>query len=191
MVVGHYVGWSIEQICEHLQRYPDGIAGRYLGEGRLIREISRSASKYSDRALPLLDGWKAPEIRVETPEMPSREVGTPELEPLISPEIPSPDSDEDVEDDLDELEENQQDPKLPPLYAHGDIHPWPLKAWLIKKLIPVVGHGLLSGQGGGGKTFVVFDLAAALWTGQPFLGHPVKRQCGVLLIAAEGATRDR
>ena len=54
-----------------------------------------------------------------------------------------------------------------------------------------VGHGLLSGQWGAGKTFVVFDLAAALVTGQPFLGHAVKRQCGVLLIAAEGASEVR
>ena len=83
------------------------------------------------------------------------------------------------------------DPKLPPLYAHGDTDPRPLKAWLIKRLMPAVGHGLLSGQWGAGKTFVVFDLAAALWTGQPFLGHPVKRQCGVLLIAAEGADEVR
>ncbi len=37
----------------------------------------------------------------------------------------------------------------------------------------------------------MFDLAAALGTGQPFLGHPVKRQCGVLLIAAEGASEVR
>ena len=71
---------------------------------------------------------------------------------------------------------------------HTEIaDPRPLKAWLIKRLMPAVGHGLLSGQWGTGKTFVVFDLAAALWTGQPFLGHSVKRQCGVLLIAAEGA----
>ena len=63
MVVGHYLGcgWSVEQIHEHLQQFPDGIAGRYLGEGRLSREIARSASKYNDRVLPLLDGWKAPE----------------------------------------------------------------------------------------------------------------------------------
>jgi AAA domain len=37
----------------------------------------------------------------------------------------------------------------------------------------------------------VFDLVAALGTGQPFLGHTVKRQCGVLLIAAEGADEVR
>jgi AAA domain len=185
-VVGHYLGcgWSVEQIGEHLQQFPDG---------RLSREISRSARKYTDRALPLFDGWKALKIRVETPEKPSREVDAPELEP-ISPETPSlnPDDDEDVEDDLDELEEKpQQDPKLPPLYSHRDTDPWPLKPWLIKNLIPTVGHGLLSGQSGAGKTFVVFDLAAPLWTGQPFLGRPVKRQCGVLLIAAEGASEMR
>ena len=47
---------------------------------------------------------------------------------------------------------------------------------MIKHLIPVCGHGLLSGQWGAGKTFVVFELAAALGSGQPFLGHVVKRQ---------------
>ena len=189
MVVGHYLGcgWSVEQIDEHLRQYPDGVAGRYFAEGRLSREISRSASKYPDRALPLLDGWKAPEKIVETPP--------PEiLEPISpEPETPAPDPDEDdIEDDLDEVEEElRQDPKLPPLYSHGDPDPRPLKAWLIKRLMPAVGHGLLSGQWGAGKTFVLFDLAATLWTGQPFLGHPVKRQCGVLLIAAEGADEVR
>jgi hypothetical protein len=32
---------------------------------------------------------------------------------------------------------------------------------------------------GAGKTFVVFELAAALGSNQPFLGHVIKRQCGV------------
>jgi hypothetical protein len=52
-------------------------------------------------------------------------------------------------------------------------------------------HGLMSGQWGSGKTFMAFELAAALMTGQPFCGHSVKRQCGVLLIAAEGADEVR
>jgi AAA domain len=193
VVVGHYIGcgWSVDRIHDHLKQFPDGIGGRYLSEDRLLREITRSASKYNDRALPLfaVNGWKAPAISVETPprEMPSQGTGHPELEPISpEPETPSPDPD-DI-DDLDELEEKpEQDPKLPPLHSHGDIDPRPLKAWLIKRLMPAVGHGLLSGQWGAGKTFIVFDLAAALWTGQPFLGHSVKRQCGVLLIAAEGA----
>ena len=62
---------------------------------------------------------------------------------------------------------------------------------MFSSLHTAVGHGLLSGQWGTGKTFVVFDLAATLGTGQPFLGHTVKRQCGVLLIAAEGADEVR
>ena len=37
----------------------------------------------------------------------------------------------------------------------------------------------------------MFDLVAALMTGQPFLGHAIKRQCGVLVIAAEGADQVR
>jgi hypothetical protein len=188
-VVGHYLGcgWNVEQIDQHLRQFPNGIAGRYLGEGRLSREIARSASKYAQRALPLFNSVEVPEKIVETPP--------PEIFEPISPEpeTPAPDPDEDdIENDLDELDkESRQDPKLPPLYSHGDEDPRPLKAWLIKRLMPAVGHGLLSGQWGSGKTFIQFDLAATLWTGQPFLGHPVKRQCGVLLIAAEGADEVR
>jgi AAA domain len=182
MIVGHYLGcgWSVERINEHLQQFPAGIAGRYLGEGRLVREIARSAGKYNDRVLPLFDGWKAPEKIVEAPEIPSRETDDPELSPAPAtpnpedhspelkpaapePEIPDPDEDLDEPDDPDDLDE-KPDPKLPPLYAHGDKDSRPLKAWLINRLVPRVGHGLLSGQWGAAKTFVVFDLAAALAT---------------------------
>ena len=69
-VVGHYLGcgWSVEQIDEHLRQFPHGIAGQYIGEGRLRREIDRSARKYAERALPLFDGWKAPEKIIEARE---------------------------------------------------------------------------------------------------------------------------
>ena len=99
-----------------------------------------------------------------------------------------------MEDDDPELEDEELEDdraartrNLPQLYAHGDPDPRPLKSWLIKHLIPTVGSGMISGQWGTGKTFVGFDVATAVSTGQPFLGHMVKRQCGVLLIAAEGA----
>ena len=114
-IVGHYLGcgWSVEQICEHLRQFPDGIADRYLGEGRLSREISRSASKYTDRKLPLFDSWKAPEIlskrrrcppgRLILPSRRRRSGSRREIEPS-----PKRRSGEDLEDDLDDLEEKPQ-----------------------------------------------------------------------------------
>ena len=77
------------------------------------------------------------------------------------------------------------------MYCYGDPDPRPIKSWAIKRLMPAVGHGILGGQWGTYKTFTVFDLAACMMSGQPFLGYPVKRQCGVLLLAAEGADEVR
>ena len=185
-IVGHYVGcgWDVDRIFEHLQEHPQGIGGRYLAENRLRQEIERSAKKFAKADLPLFEAKALPEQ-----ELPKRE----------EPEPAEPNLDDDIDDDLgvgdDELDDDeeppQQDPNLPRLYAHGDPDPRPLKAWLIKHLMAAVGHGLLSGQWGAGKTFMVFDLAAALATGQPFVGHTVKRQCGTLLIAAEGGDEVR
>ena len=230
-IVGHYVGcgWSVEQIYEHLQQFPDGIGSKYLAEGRLSREIIRSAEKFGAASLPLFDangwtsGWeaKAPQsepkpaekgIEEELPSEPEQvdeELGEdieeelPPPEPELSEpeqineeveeELP-PELDPELGDDDDELDEDeppQQQLDLPVLHVHGETDPRPLKSWLVKHLIPAIGHGLLSGQWGASKTFVIFDLAAALVTGQPFLGHAVKRQCGVLLIAAEGAEEVR
>jgi hypothetical protein len=202
-IVGHYTGcgWDAERIFEHLAQFPDGIGGRYLAEGRLSGEIARSAAKFGAAVLPLFDGkgwsngWevKAPQQPDPAPEPQPEQAPEPpeqddaELDPEFDPEL-----DPDLVDDNDLAEEVPASrPNLPPLHAHGDPDPRPIKSWLIKHLIPAVGHGLLSGQWGAGKTFVVFDLAAALGTGQPFLGHRVKRQCGVLLIAAEGADEVR
>lgn len=181
-VVGHYVGcgWNAEQILQHLQQFPEGISGRYLSEGRLSSEIARSAGKFAVNAAPLFNnGWANGFEAKAPPPQPEAPAPDPELE----------DDDPELEDDADPPP--QQDPKLPALFAHGDADPRPIKSWLVKHLIPACGHGLLSGQWGAGKTFVVFDLAAVLGAGQPFLGHVVKRQCGVLLIAAEGADEVR
>ena len=186
-IIGHYVGcgWDVDRIFEYLREHSQGIGGRYLAEDRLRREIERSAEKFGNAKLPLFNGWEA-----KAPPEPEQEPPKEEPEPV------NPGLDDEADDDLgeedDDLDdEERHDPNLPRLYAHGDPDPRPLKAWLVKGLIPRVGHGLMSGQWGAGKTFTFFDLAAALSTGQPWLGHVVKRQSGVLLIAAEGADEVR
>jgi hypothetical protein len=192
-IVGHYVGcgWRPERIVEHLQQHPDGIGSRYNREDRLRQEVHRSASKYAkaQQKLPLSDGnsgWTAREM--PQPEAPAQEKA-PSFD--NDPELDEPDPDIE-DDDLDQgLDGPEQDPKLPRFYSHGTPDDRPLKRWLIKQLVPQVGHGLMSGQWGAGKTFTFLDLAASLMIGQPFVGHTVKRQCGVLLIAAEGADEVR
>ena len=77
------------------------------------------------------------------------------------------------------------------MYCHGDPNPRPIKTWLIKGLIPAQGHGLLSGQWGTFKSFMALELSASVMTGQPFLDRLVKRQCGVLFLAAEGQSEMR
>ena len=196
-IVGHYVGcgWRPERILEHLQQYPDGIGSRYSREDRLRREVHRSAGKYAkaQQKLPLSDGnsgWTAREMpQLEAPVQ--EKAPSFDTDPELDEHDPNPDPDIE-DDDLDEgLDEPEQDPKLPRFYAHGSPDDRPLKRWLIKQLVPQVGHGLMSGQWGAGKTFTFMDLAASLMTGQPFVGHTVKRQCGVLLIAAESSDEVR
>ena len=219
-IIGHLsgCGWDAERIFEHVGQFPDGIGAKYIAEGRLTAEIARSLGKYQAGELPLFSdgGWvnglkakqpeKAPAEEPELEEPQPSKVGVKSCSSIgeevftrsFDARVVEPEQDARVvepDDDLDEELEDEDlppaDPNLPPLYAHGDPDPRPIKAWLIKHLIPAVGHGLASGQWGTGKTFVMFDLAAALGTGQPFLGHAVKRQCGVLLIAAEGGDEVR
>ena len=211
-IIGHYVGcgWDAEQITAHIGQFPDGIGGRYLSEGRLRGEVDRSVGKYNAGALPAsgVNGWvnnweaKAPDpeldddIPEQKPSDPDPELDDDVSEQKQPPRDPAPDLDDaELNDDELDSDENPEPskhrPDLPPLYAHGDPDPRPVKSWCVKHLIPVCGHGLLSGQWGTCKTFVVFELAAALGSGQPFLGRVVKRQCGVLLIAAEGANEVR
>jgi AAA domain len=189
-IVGHYVGcgWQPDRIFEHLQEHPHGIGERYIAEDRLRQEVERSARKYAQTALPLGSSGSWPDSDAKGPPEPEEPL-QPDQPPGDEPEDPELDDDSDGDDLGEELP--KRDPNLPQLYAHGDPDARPIKSWLIKGLIPAVGHGLLSGQWGAGKTFVFFDLASTLSTGQPWLGHVVKRQCGVLLIAAEGVDEVR
>jgi hypothetical protein len=78
---------------------------------------------------------------------------------------------------------------LPTLFKHGDVDPLLSRKWLIKYLLPEVGHGLLAGQWGTYKTFVAFEIAYSVMTGNAFASRfKVKRRSGVFLIAAEGAS---
>jgi hypothetical protein len=213
IVVGHYrgCGWSPEQIYAHLEQFPDGVGGRYLAEGRLSGEIARSLQRlqdYSRRQQQIgpdrtwTADWKPPE-----PEAPAESAVEPEPQPPGPDDPPpweeSPEAGPEQEQQKQKQEQEELEPELepdldpapalelPPMYSHGDPDPRPVKSWLIKRLMSTTGVGLLSGQWGTGKTFMALELSSSVMTGQPFLGLMIKRQCGVLFLAAEGADEVR
>ena len=224
-LVGHYLGCgeTEEQIVSHFRQHPDGIANRYIAEGRLADEVRRSIAKYQvlGRILPTSGAWvggwqlpadeathrdelqeavsalaqqivdepwdKEPAPGLEQPaDAPAAEAKQPEADPQPQDEQ----QESPVDDEVDELE-SPAALQLPPLYAHWIPDRRPIRSWLIKRLLATTAHGLISGQWGTYKTFVALDLAACVMTGQPFLDRAVKRQSGVLFIAAEGAEEVR
>ena len=77
------------------------------------------------------------------------------------------------------------------LFWHGEPDTRPPHSWLVEKLIPVKGIGLMSGQWGACKTFAAFDLSASIASGMPFAGREIVRPGGVLFVAAEGGDEVR
>ncbi len=73
----------------------------------------------------------------------------------------------------------------PCVLFHGDFDDRPLKNWLVAKVLPAEGLAFLSAQWGMYKTFLAFDLAAAVMARATFAGAQIKRQGGVLFLAAE------
>jgi hypothetical protein len=191
-VVGHYLGcgWTAEQIYQHLAEHPDGIGNRYIAEGRLAGEVERSIRAFSGNQDSTSDDvWSSgrqPERKQQSEQQQSEQ--NPELDPELEPD---PELGPDPELEPEPRLEPDPPPQLPPMYAHGDPDPRPVKSWTIKGLMPTQGHGLLSGQWGTFKSFVALELCALLMTGQPFLNRLVKRQCGVLFLAAEGQSEMR
>jgi hypothetical protein len=58
---------------------------------------------------------------------------------------------------------------------------------LIRRLLPRSGIGMLGGQSGVGKSFLMCEGATRLAVGGEFFGHPVYERVGSLILAAEGA----
>jgi hypothetical protein len=192
-IIGHYqaLGWNSAQIAEHLEQYPGGVGGRYLAEGRLRQEIGRCLDKWTARR-------KAQQFSTSTWAncwQPEQQTAPPEPDETKAEQAQAEPAAEELDHESQELPE--ADPEeapglpLPPMYCHGDPDPRPLTSWLVKNLLASVSYGVLAGQWGSGKTFIVFELSACLMTGQPFVGHVIKRQCGVLYIAAEGVSEVR
>ena len=77
------------------------------------------------------------------------------------------------------------------LFWHGEPDTRPPHSWLVEKLIPGKGIGLMSGQWGACKTFAAFDLSASIASGMPFAGREIVRPGGVLFVAAEGGNEVR
>jgi hypothetical protein len=75
------------------------------------------------------------------------------------------------------------------LIWHGDADGAADEQWLVEDMLFEVGVALISGQWGTYKTFVAIDLSAAVMTGSRFAGKDVRRQGGVLWLAAEGQSQ--
>jgi hypothetical protein len=123
-VVGHYLGcgWGVDQIIEHLAQYSNGIGSRYIAEGRLAKEVERSASKYGvkpaaalplfEPAPPMADPPADPELEDDPELLPDDPPAAQDPEPQAPQPAPpaqpiQPDNDYDPElDDDDELDED-------------------------------------------------------------------------------------
>jgi hypothetical protein len=73
-------------------------------------------------------------------------------------------------------------------WHYHDAQPSPPTRWLIKKLLPETGSGLISGQWGVYKSTTALDLCVSVMGGVPFAGRfAIRRRGGVVYFAPEGA----
>lgn len=72
----------------------------------------------------------------------------------------------------------------PPILA-GQARP--SVPWLVKRVIPRTGVGVIYGPSTGGKSYLVMDLAAKLWQGLPWFGAKVPERRATVIFAFEGA----
>lgn len=62
----------------------------------------------------------------------------------------------------------------------------PAPPWIVRGVLPRAGLGVLFGESGSGKSFLVFDMVAAIARGAPWRGLRTTR-CRVVYVVAEGA----
>ena len=167
------------------EQHPEGIGSRYLAEGRLgerspaaLASMRRPSCRWAATAAGRPRHRRSQRNRQQPDQPPDNELDDPEL-----------DDDPDGDDLGEELP--KQDPNLPRLYAHGDPDARPLKTWLIKRPDPA-GRARPAVRPMGYRQDVRFLRSRSVFEHRAaWLGHVVKRQCGVLLIAAEGADEVR
>lgn len=96
-------------------------------------------------------------------------------------------------DEPDEDEQPRRDkPKKAglPIEWGEEIAPRLDAQWLVKKVLPLNGLGLIFGHPGCGKTFLALDIAGHVAMGWPWQGRPV-HQGMVVYVCAEGASGAR
>lgn len=71
------------------------------------------------------------------------------------------------------------------LLRREDLHELPELEWRIDAVLPLAGIGLVIGQSGAGKSFVVIDMLARTSLGLPWFEHDV-RPCNTVYCALEG-----
>lgn len=79
----------------------------------------------------------------------------------------------------------------PKIWAVGALskHPFPPQVWVIDRLIAEETITVLSGAPTSNKTWLTLEMAKAVATGQPFLGHFETTQGGVLIVNEEDNIR--
>jgi AAA domain len=116
-IIGHYTGctWPIERIYEHLHQFPNGIGEKYISEGRLALEVSRSFRKWaqlpplaSNELAQWTSEWMTKATQPETAEELTTSSNDPELQD--DPELH--DESADLEDDPELREQAPQKPHV-------------------------------------------------------------------------------
>ena len=76
-------------------------------------------------------------------------------------------------------------PKVINIEAWDDIQDEPVE-WLIQGILPVKAFAALYGPPGSFKSFIALDMAEAIATGRPWMGHEIEKQGAVLYLCGEG-----